>query len=432
MSDEREIPGTGTESSLRTHYASRRGLLLSAAAGGAVVATPGAATAALPLVRPRSSAEVVSAFGVNARPNFLTTGYRYYKQWMAGLANMGATSFRGSYAPGLPQTLEVVAEARRLGLKWDMVVAQSRSDTATKINRTLRHIAANAADVCQSVKGLNEPNHVRGSGEVTGDWYTDTIRVQRIIWNFVQSDSRLGGVTVVGPTLQDVYAERADYQRLADRGLLQLMDVGAIHRYPGGRYPDFKMDETLSMLRQTWPGKQIWIAETGYTNAMAATSGHRTVPEGVAAAYGPSALLEAVDRGCRTAFFEALDDPDPGAKDDTERNFGLFATQTGDGPPWRAKPIVASMRSMLTSLADPGPAYTPAQIRFRATGSTDLRTTLTAKRNGTVTAHLRRATNCYDPIRRRAIFVPTTRVKIETAAGVRYVDVDHRVTSVRL
>ncbi len=393
---------------------------------------PTSAAAALPLVRPRSAEAVRSAFGVNAKPNFLNSGYRFYREWLAGIASMGATSFRGFYAPGLPQTLAVVAEARRLGLGWDMVVAQDRSTTNAEIERTVRHIAANAADRCLSVKGLNEPNHVRGVGPVTGDWETDTLRVQRAIWNAVKAQPRLSRVTVVGPTLQDVYAERADYQRLADRGLLQIMDVGAIHRYPGGRYPDYLMDDRLSMLRQTWPGKQIWIAETGYTNALASSGGARSVPESVAAAYAPSALLEAVDRGCRTAFFEALDDPDAGAKDNTEANFGLFATQVGAGPPWRAKPIVASMRALLTQLRDPGPAYTPAQIRFRATGPSDLRTTLTAKRDGTVTAHLRRATDCYDPIRRAPIAVSKARVKVEAATGVRYVDIDHRVTSLRL
>lgn len=422
---------TDANGSARSPYASRRIALLGAAAGAGVLAAPGPAAAALPLVRPMSSAAVVGAFGVNARPNFLRSGYRCYKQWMGAIADMGATSFRGLYAPGLPRTLEVVAEARRLGLTWDMVVVQGRGTSSEKIRRTLRHIAANAADVCSSVKGLNEPNYDRGTGPVA-NWETDTLRIQRVIWDTVQADPRLAGVTVVGPTLQDNTAVRADYQRLADRGLLRTMDVGAIHRYPGGSYPDHLMDDRLSMLRRTWPGKPIWIAETGYTNAVASRSGPRAVPESVAAAYGPSALLEAVDRGCRTAFFEMLDDPDAGAKDHPEANFGLFATRTGDGPPWRAKPIVASLRTLLTSLADPGPAHTPAPIRFRVSGSSDLRATLTAKRDGTVTAHVRRARDCYDSSARRAIAVPSVRAKLETAGGVRYIEVDHRVTSVRL
>lgn len=415
-----------------TRFTSRRTVLFGAAAGAGLVIVPTSASAALPMVRPLSAAAVVASFGVNAKPNFLRSGYRYYREWMAGIASMGATSFRGFYAPGLPQTLAVVKEARRLGLKWDMVIAQDRSTSNGAIDHSLRHIAANAADRCLSVKGLNEPNHVRGSGPVRADWWTDTIRVQRAIWNGVKADPRLRHVTVVGPTLQDVYAQQSDYQRLADRGILRLMDVGAIHRYPGGHYPDHLMDDRLALLRRTWPGKPIWIAETGYTNAVASRGGNRPVPEWVAADYAPSALLEAVDRGCRTAFFEALDDPDPGAKDVTEANFGLFATRTGDGPPWRAKPIVDSMRAMLTQLRDPGPAYTPAPVAFRATGPGDLRTTLTAKRDGSVTAHLRRATDCWDVTRTAPIKVTAARVKVESAKGVRYVNVDHRVTSLRL
>ncbi len=418
----------------RAPYTSRRGVLLggAAAAGTGVLVAPGPAEAALPLVRPRSSASVLEAFGVNARPNFLTSGYRFYQQWMGALAAMGATSFRGLYAPGLPRTLEVVEEARRLGLSWDMVVVTDRRAPASEIKQTLRHIARHAADVCRSVKGLNEPNYERGRGPVTGDWETDTIRVQRVIWNTVRDDRRLSHVTVVGPTLQDNTAVRADYQRLANRGLLRVMDVGAIHRYPGGTYPDHLMDDRLSMLKQTWPGKRIWIGETGYTNAVDGTGGQRAVPEWVAAAYGPSLLLEAVDRRCHTALFEMLDDPDPGPKDVGEANFGLLATREGDGPPWRAKPIVAALRTLLTSLADPGPGYRPDRIRFRATGPGDLRTTLTAKRDGSVTAHLRRARDCYDPVRERAIAVPKARITIETPGRTRVVEIDHRVTSIRL
>ncbi len=267
---------------------------------------------------------------------------------------------------------------------------------------------------------------------MTGDWESDTLRVQRVIWNTVQADRRLRGVTVVGPTLQDNTATESDYRNLARRGLLETMDVGAIHRYPGGHFPDYLIDERLKMLHRAWPRKPIWIAETGYNNALARTSGHRAVPEWVAAAYGPAVLLEAVDRRCRTAFFELLDDPDPGAKDNPEANFGLLAVRTGSGPPWRSKPIVATLRDFLTPLRDPGPQFTPPRIRFRATGPADLRTTLTAKRNGTVTAHLRRATDCWDPVEERRIEVAASRVKVETRSGTRYVNVDHEVTSIRL
>lgn len=420
----------------RASAPSRRTVLLGAAAAGAgaagVVATPGPAGAALPLVRPLSAQAVLDSFGVNARPSFLSTGYTYYRAWLNRIAGMGATSFRGYYTPGQAQTLQIIAEARRLGLRWDMVVALHRSDSAASIQRTVRHIATNAADVCRSIKGLNEPNYDRASGPVLGDWETPTVGVQRYIWDAVQAEPQLAGVTVVGPTLQDATAVESDYRRLADLGLLNVMDVGAIHRYPGGSYPDHLMDDRLAMLRRTWPGKEIWIAETGYTNAVASTTGARTVPESVAATYAPSALLEAVDRGCKTAFFEALDDPDLGEKDLAEANFGLWALKDGTSPPWRAKPIVGRMRTLLTSLRDPGPAFTPPRVVFQATGPSDLRVTLTAKRDGTVTAHLRRAVDCWDTKTRSAVVVPKAQVRIETATGVRYVYLDQQMRSVIL
>lgn len=425
-------PDTDLSPADATFSASRRSLLLGAVAGGSALAVAPSASAALPLRRPLQAEAVRQSFGVNALPNHLDSGYRFHDQWLNAIADMNVPYFRGYYAPGLPKTLEVVAGARRRGIKWAMTVTNTRSATRDQIQRAVRHIATHAADVCLYIEGLNEPDYHRGVGAVTTDWMTDTLRVQRLIWEAVKAQPRLSRVKVVGPSLHDTTSVESDYRRMAERGLLSTMDFGGIHRYPNGTFPDHLMNERLAMLRRAWGRTPIWITETGYTNAVANLSGHKPVPEAVAGEYAPSSLLEAADRGCRVAWFEVLDQPDAGVKNDREANFGLYGTGSGDGPPWRAKPAVASIRSLLTSLRDPGPAFTPAEVRFRATGPADLRATLTAKRTGAVTAHLRRATDCWDTRAQRRIPVAASRVTVETASGTRYVNVDHRVTSIRL
>ena len=164
----------------------------------------------------------------------------------------------------------------------------------------------------------------------------------------------------------------------------------------------------------------MWITETGYTNALAATTGHALVPEDVAAVYGPSLLLEAIDHGCRVSIFELLDTPDGAPKDNTEHNFGLYACVDGGAPPWRAKPIVSSLRALSSSLKDPGPAYDPARIPLSVTSAAgDVQRTVTAKRDGRATVHLRRAKDCWDPFRKVRLAVPAVAVRIQTPASTR-------------
>jgi hypothetical protein len=314
-----------------------------------------------------------------------------------------------------------------------MQVASDIGTSESEIRATIRHIAAHAADRCLFIEGINEPDWIRGRGRSRAGWHQVVVSRQRAIWQAVKAEPRLRDVVVLGPSLRDVSATEGDYRRLRDLGLLRYLDYITLHRYPNGRYPDHLLDERLSMLRRVWPGKRAWITETGYHNAVSDASGHKPVPEWVAGQYAAATVLEAGDRGVKMAWFELLDQPDPGAKNDRESNFGLYATRAGQGPPWRAKPVVGSLRTFLGSLADPGPAHDPAPVRLGVNASKrDVRVTLTAKRNGAVTAHVRRATDCWDAIGQHPISVAPARVVLRTPSRTRTLWVDHQVTSVRL
>ncbi len=424
---------------------SRRQFLIAGLAGAAIGAYPGIASAraieeltpsaalALPTVKPIWSHKAYEAFGVCAHPNFGNTTYQYTSQWMAALAETGASYFRGMYSQGINATATTTSRARGYGIKWGMTVAPNLSTTDTELVNRIRHIGANAADVCRYVEGINEPNHSRSGGAVPTDWIRRTVAKQRVIWQAVRSDPRLAHVKVLGPSLQAVEATESDYKALGDAGLAQYMTHAALHRYPGGRYPNHLIDERLTWIARHWGGRPTWITETGYTNALATPSGHNPVPEDVSACYAPSALLEAVDRGCQVCWYELLDDPDPGAKDNIESNFGMFATISGMAPPWRAKPVVSVMKSFLSRLKDPGPAYDPPRIGLSVVSNVgDVRSTVMAKRNGSVTLFLRRATNCWDPNRQTRLTVPTIPVIVTTAKGTQTISISHGVRAVTL
>jgi hypothetical protein len=412
---------------------SRRGVLLAGLAGASISAIPSLATGALPTVKPLWSHRAYEAFGVCSHPNFGKSVYKYTDAWLSAFSQTGAYFFRGGYDEGLTATSVTVRGARSRGLKWGMEICEGLSMPDSHIVARIKHIAANAADVCLYVEGINEPNYVRGGGAVPSDWRQRTVAKQRLIWQTVKGDSRLSRVKVLGPSLQAVKATEGDYNILGDLGLAQYIDYAAIHRYPGGHYPNVLLDTNVSWVKRHLSGRPVWITETGYTNCLANTSGHKPVPEDVAAVYAPSALLEAVDRGCKTTWYELLDDVDAGGKDVIESNFGMFATMSGMAPPWRAKPVVGAMRSFLSLLKDSGPTYDPPALGLSITSqASDVRRTVTGRRDGSVTVHLRRATDCWNTSTQRRISVAQVPVVLTTSRGSRTVLVDHRVRSVRL
>jgi hypothetical protein len=391
------------------------------------------AEAALPLVKPISSDAAYSSLGVCALPQLSNTAYGYVSQWMDALSQTGASYFRGMYIHGSSPARAATEAARARKIQWGMTVCPNLSFSDSQMVERVRHISANAADRCLFIEGINEPNYVRGGGSLPTDWARRTVAKQAVIWRAVKGDARLSHVKVLGPKLQTVAGTESQYRELGAAGIAQYMDYAALACYPGGRYPYSLLDQRLNWIRAYWSGKPAWITETGYTNALASGSGHAVVPEDVSAAYAPSLLLEALDKRCKVSLFELLDGIDAGAKDDTEANFGLFALQSGEAPPWRAKPIVSSLRSFLAGLKDPGPAHSPASIPLSVTSAaSDVRKTVTAKRDGRATVHLRRARDCWDPQRKVRLSVPKVAVKIETQQGARTVMVDHQVLSVPL
>jgi hypothetical protein len=247
------------------------------------------------------------------------------------------------------------------------------------------------------------------------------VKRQKAIYQAVKGDKRLKNVIVVGPSLNAAKATEAQYKELRDLGLPQWMDYSGVHSYPNGHYPDNGLGQRLRWAAKYWK-KPVWVTETGYTNALHRPKGHNPVPNDVSAVYAPSALLEAVDRGCKSTWYELLDDPDSLAKTQIESNFGMFSTAYKDQPPWPPKPIFATMRSFLALLKDPGPAYTPAAIPLKITpGSPDVRVTVTANRNGVAMAHIRRAIDYYNPDTQQYVVLPPTTCKLEGPTGTKMI-----------
>jgi hypothetical protein len=393
-----------------------------------------ATAAALPTVTPKWSQLAVQSFGVCAMPLHDKSVYHHRSAWIANLASMGVHSIRSFYEAGFAPTYETVNLLRQRGMKWGVIAIDEDELQApdARIVARVNDIANRAADVCLYVEGINEPNHNRDGSRVLSNWRELTLQKQKVLWQAVQARPELRGrVAVVGPSLQMNEVTEADYKWFAAHGLLNYMTHAGSHAYSGGRYPDRKFATQLQPMLRHWK-KPAWITETGYTNSLAGPTGPSPIPEWAAGVYAPSALLEAVDRNWKVTWFEVLDDPDAGVKSVTEANYGLFALEgTRMAPPWRAKPAAVALRSMLTGLKDPGPAYRPAPIGLRVSAPVaDVRWTALGKRNGSVRVYLRRAAEVYDARTNRALSVPKVTVTIATAKGIRAVPVGAEVVSV--
>lgn len=414
----------------------RRRLIGAGAAGICAQAVSGLsspASGALPLVRPISSDSAFRSFGVCAHPNHLKSVYQYSTQWVDALANINAHFIRGMYDHRLSATPIVTRRLRERGMRWGMTVCPDLKTPDSLLAARIEHIAKNAADLCLYIEGVNEPNHDRSGGSVPKNWAQLAVAKQKVIWEAVRKHNALNHVKVMGPSLRAVSATAQDHINLRNNRLLDYSDCVGIHSYPGGRYPSNSMDSRCSLAKTYWPGTPIWITEIGYTNALATNSGHRPASESVSAIYAPIALLECLDRGYPAVWYEALDDPDAGAKDNIESNFGLYALNAGMAPPWRMKPAAAALRDFLATLRDPGAAYTPKPIPLQVQPDTpDVRATAIARRDGSVRLLLRRSTDCWDPQRGREINVSTVNVRVTTGAGTRSVTVGSQIRSIAL
>ncbi len=423
--------------------ASRRGFLAGAAAasavgvGGSVLtgAYQPAAANILPTVTPVWSEAIRRSFGVAVQPQMLKTPYVAATAWPQYAAEMNATYIRGKYSTGASLrevTASITAQCRALGLKWVVtLIPEDWSMSLAQLGSVLAHIRDNAADVCIGVEGMNEPNHNRDGSPVRPDWAAAAVAYQKVIWDFVTTTPALSHVSVVGPSLQmggtDPYV---DFEALAAAGLPGLMHYAGMHSYPGGLKPDSKVDTRLGYVRDAWGAVPTWVSETGYTNAMNAPMvGPRPVPTDVSAAYGPRSLMDYYTRGCNSARYELLSEPDP-TNAEPEYSYGLLNCPSNDPATWTVKPEYEVMRDLLGALKDPAPTYTPSPVPLQVTAPSNVKWLLTAKADGTTTLYAYLNASIWDVQKRVRLNPSPVDVKITDRAGTRTVKVGATLTAI--
>ncbi len=390
----------------------------------------------LPRVKTLSSAAIHVGYGVCAHPTFATSVYGHLDAWMKKVAEGGFTYFRGAMSERAAVNAPVVAAARKYGLKWLMLPTQEDwSVTPAMIAERVKWVAENAADVFYGFEGVNEPNHERSGGTPPADWPERTVALQRAIWIEWAKYPQLANGLIVGASLHAVVATVAQYDRLKALGILQYQHVVGIHSYFGGDAPLRGLDARLKMVRDSYgTTTKFIVTETGWHNALTTTAGHRPISEEAAATYGPRAVLMLGQLGIRGCRYELLDDPDAGAKDAHESNFGIIGVgATIDPAAWRNKPEFFTVGDLLRDLADPGPGAAPIDVPVKVEAPSDVWWCVTAKKDGTAKVRMFRNVPVWDPSARTMLLPPANvNVTITDKAGPRTIAVGPSVRSVAL
>ena len=190
------------------------------------------------------------------------------------------------------------------------------------------------------------------------------------------------------------------------------MDGGTLHSYPGGGTPTAALSATehnsgvLNAAHKPW-----WVTETGYYTAPNATA--NTYQPGISEAaqgkYAPRLYLDYFNAGIvHTSIYEIADEHPN--QSDAEANYGLLRN---DGRP---KPAYTAIKNLLGLLADPGPAFTPASLRYTIAGATPtIRQSLFQKRDGRFYLVLWNDVSVYDASAKKDVDNAPVQVTVQLA-----------------
>lgn len=413
----------------------------------------------LPKVLPVWSHDVYSNYGICQHTNFQTTVYQYQTELINAIADTGISKFRSMYAHNLAKNNEAITQARLRGVKWHATI-MTEASTEEDIRVRVAHMANNASDLVVDVEGINEPNE-------TNVWPDASVTavVQRQYWMsyYIRKNSILrpkwlaGELRIGSPSMHDIRLDNSDGQHWLQYANKQvqakaddpdfsgsvsgraLTDFVNAHGYQGGGAVDRNRQRRVDYARAAFPTLPIVFSETGYTNAMGPnrTAAHNPVPEEVSAIYDPQIVFDFFNAGLGAFRYEALDDPDPGADNVIESNFGMLFEVDEDNPAappataWKEKPGVAPMRAILTWLKDPGPKYSPTPVGLRIVSKhDDIRYTLVQKRNGSTRMYAFRYGTIWNTATEVPINLGDVNITLEDAQGTRTIAVGPAVKAI--
>ena len=349
----------------------------------------------------------VDSIGVNTHLTYQDTPYwSAFPTIFSKLQALGVRHIRDGYY-NWPSTSPFYAEHQKLaaaGIGTDYVFSIDNTTTP----QVVQGFAANVRDL-ESIEAPNECDAGAncGGGNLTG--VNNAVSFMTTLHAVGQTLS----VPVLGPSFTTDWA-------YSDAGQLSSqMTYNNIHVYFGGRNPgsagwgggDAQGNSYgsfawwIDQAHSDAPSLPVVITETGYMS-YAQTSTPYTLPESVEASYIPRTLALAFNHGIpRTYMYELLDEISSPA-------YGLLHSDLS------VKPAYTAVKTLISTLADPGTSFTPAKLDYTLAGAdTSLNHMLLQKRDGSFWLILWLEQSSYNPATNAAIKVTSQNVTLALNGG---------------
>lgn len=345
----------------------------------------------------RSTAQQADSFvdsiGVNTHLSYYDTPYGNYRGIVKPLlAASGIRHIRDSASPAQTDVIAKFKDLATIGVGVNLL-ASGRGDPQDPVT-----VAKAAAPAVESIEGPNEPNLF------TADLFPDGTRsYQAQLYTAVKADPATHSLPVIAPS-----------PVLGTAGKLGPVacDIGNMHPYPGGQVPTSGLASGLKDARTVCPDKPVWATETGYHNAVHATSGQPGVSERAAAKYIPRTYLDYFTAGVqRTFVYEFVDEFKDAGRQNPEARFGMVHR---DGTP---KQSFYAMKNLIGLLADQGKSFKPGMLPYSLSGDvTNLHQLLLQKRDGSYQLILWLDTKSYDLSSHSNVSAPQQSVNLDLPA----------------
>ncbi len=207
----------------------------------------------------RSAGALIDSIGINVHFSYVDTAYARQADVLARLRELGVRHIRDATPNPVEALREGLRASRRTGVRATLLVDPAVDPAAA--------VADSLAVMGTGIAAFEGPNELDNSGDRGWPERLDTY--MRALATAVRKQAPR--VPLVGPSFIDA-ASRSHIP--AD-----LPGLFNGHPYPGGQPPEGAVEQALGERRATARERDVVFTETGYHNALAATTGQPAASE---------------------------------------------------------------------------------------------------------------------------------------------------------
>jgi len=282
----------------------------------------------------------------------------------------------------------------------------------------------NLVGCTELLEGPNEPN----GGSYGSNWAPAAFKSCSDIYTTFRGDPATSSIPILAPAFARTLLDMTPvHNALGD--ISAYVDYGTCHPYQGGMFPTANLVSEMLLEPINVGSKPMIVTETGYHNFINTSTQHPGASETAIALYLPRVFLEFKAAGVVRTYWFNLNDNFTDAQvqqlgyDDFEAHFGLVRYDFSE------KPAYAALKNLIAIMADSGAAFTPTPVGCSVSGSTDVKTLLFQKRNGTYLLAIWRDVSVWDVATKTDVVPASANILVRFAGQRSQVNVFFPTTS---